>query len=129
MNTIPFVHLMLHASMLQWQWQRGMDRKKDRNLTCVLGSRMARYTEYSIISPKELCGGSQLITAPSLTLEILIEQGAPGNPGRHVLNAEICEDIKNTLDGPLNSNSIDLRFRNNNMNTDKRTVTTELGNS
>ena len=47
----------------------------------------ARYTENSVISPPLMCGASQLIEAPSLILLILIDAGAPGNPGTQVLKA------------------------------------------
>lgn len=40
------------------------------------------------MSPYELFGGSHEIRAPSKALDILIEDGAPGKPGKHVLNAE-----------------------------------------
>ena len=47
-------------------------------------------TEYSIMSPVEVEGGSHERWAPSPDLEILIAEGAPGKPGRHVLNADTC---------------------------------------
>ena len=46
------------------------------------------HTEYSIMSPVEVEGGSHERWAPSPDLEILIAEGAPGKPGRHVLNAD-----------------------------------------
>ena len=49
---------------------------------------MARYTEYSMMSPAALWGGSQERWAPSWDLLILMAEGAPGNPGRHVLKAD-----------------------------------------
>ncbi|KAK2194273.1 hypothetical protein NP493_1g10012 [Ridgeia piscesae] len=62
--------------------------------TCVAALRTARYTEYSVIRPAVFWGGSQDKCAPSGLLLILIADGAPGKPGRHVLNAEI------SLNGP-----------------------------
>jgi hypothetical protein len=41
------------------------------------------------MSPVEVDGGSQERCAPSADLLILMAEGAPGNPGRHVLKAEI----------------------------------------
>ena len=46
---------------------------------------------YSTMSPVLVLGGSQLRCAPSVDLEILMAEGAPGKPGRHVLNAEISD--------------------------------------
>ena len=43
------------------------------------------------MSPVLVLGGSQLRCAPSVDLEILMAEGAPGKPGRHVLNAEISD--------------------------------------
>jgi len=39
------------------------------------------------MGPTLLEGGSQEICAPSTDFDIFIALGAPGNPGRHVLNA------------------------------------------
>ena len=46
---------------------------------------------YSTISPVLVEGGSQLRCAPSVDLDILIAEGAPGKPGKQVLNAEISD--------------------------------------
>lgn len=46
----------------------------------------AKYTEYSRMSPSVLGGASHDKCAPSVDFEILMADGAPGNPGRHVLN-------------------------------------------
>ena len=46
---------------------------------------------YSTMSPVLVLGGSQLRWAPSVDFEILIADGAPGKPGRHVLKAEISD--------------------------------------
>ena len=54
---------------------------------CVVALLTAKYTEYSMISPVEVEGGSHDKWAPSGLLEILIAEGAPGKPGRHVLKA------------------------------------------
>ena len=43
-----------------------------------------------MMSPVEVEGGSHERWAPSPDLEILIAEGAPGKPGRHVLNADTC---------------------------------------
>ena len=40
------------------------------------------------MSPVEVEGGSHERWAPSPDFEILIAEGAPGKPGRHVLNAD-----------------------------------------
>lgn len=45
----------------------------------------AKYTLYSRISPCVDGGGSQLKWAPSPLFVILMADGAPGKPGRHVL--------------------------------------------
>lgn len=55
----------------------------------------ARQTEYSIILPEEEDGGSQDKWAPSADLDILMADGAPGNPGRQVLNADTYQQIHN----------------------------------
>ena len=44
-----------------------------------------------MISPVEVEGGSQERCAPSTDLEILMADGAPGKPGRHVLNADTSD--------------------------------------
>lgn len=54
--------------------------------------RTARYTEYSNISPCAALGGSQDKCAPSVDLAILMADGAPGKPGRHVLKAETYKE-------------------------------------
>ena len=46
---------------------------------------------YSTISPVLVEGGSQLRCAPSVDLDILIADGAPGKPGRQVLKADISD--------------------------------------
>jgi len=51
----------------------------------------ARYTEYSMMSPVENEGGSQLRCAPPSALEILMAEGAPGKPGMQVLKAETSD--------------------------------------
>ena len=43
------------------------------------------------MSPVLVEGGSQLKWAPSVDFEILMAEGAPGKPGRHVLKAEISD--------------------------------------
>lgn len=58
-------------------------------LGCEL-ERTARYTEYSNIPSAATWGGSQDRCAPSTDLEILMAEGAPGNPGKHVLKDESC---------------------------------------
>ena len=55
----------------------------------VVADLTARYTLYSTISPVLVEGGSQDKCAPSADLLILIAEGAPGKPGKHVLKAEI----------------------------------------
>ena len=57
---------------------------------CVLLT--AKYTENSVIIPFVLDGGAQDIDAPSAVLLILMADGAPGKPGRQVLNAETSEN-------------------------------------
>lgn len=52
-------------------------------------------TEYSVISPDTLLGGSHDKWAPSLDFEILIPDGAPGKPGKQVLNEDGCEMEEN----------------------------------
>ena len=49
------------------------------------------------MSPVEVEGGSHERWAPSADLLILMAEGAPGNPGRHVLKAEIYAERKHTL--------------------------------
>ena len=49
------------------------------------------HTEYSMMSPVDVEGGSHERCAPSPDLEILIAEGAPGKPGRHVLNADTSD--------------------------------------
>ena len=44
-----------------------------------------------MISPVEVEGGSQERCAPSTDFEILMADGAPGKPGRHVLNADTSD--------------------------------------
>merc|ERR1719357_362949 len=46
-----------------------------------------------MIFPDVTEGGSQVRWAPSGLLLILMAQGAPGNPGRQVLNADISEKV------------------------------------
>lgn len=53
----------------------------------VLTLRTAKHTEYSVIFPDELGGGSHDKWAPSDDLDILIDDGAPGYPGLMPLNA------------------------------------------
>ncbi len=66
--------------------------------TCILFAEVcftAKYTEYSKMSPKVLLlGGSHEIKAPSKAFEIFMADGAPGNPGRHVLKAATYQKIK-----------------------------------
>lgn len=50
--------------ILTWAWEVAL--------------RTARYTEYSMISPVVLGGGSHDKCAPSIDLDILIAEGAPG---------------------------------------------------
>ena len=45
------------------------------------------------MSPVLVLGGSQLRCAPSVDFEILMADGAPGNPGRQVLKAEISDQL------------------------------------
>lgn len=54
---------------------------------CVF-ERTAKYTEYSNIPSAATCGGSHDKCAPSTDLDILIADGAPGKPGKQVLNAD-----------------------------------------
>ena len=51
----------------------------------------AKYTEYSKITPLVLAGGSHDMDAPSVVLLIFIADGAPGKPGKQVLNADASE--------------------------------------
>lgn len=50
------------------------------------GDLIAKYTEYSNISPGRAGGGSHDKCAPSGDFDILMADGAPGKPGKHVLN-------------------------------------------
>lgn len=50
--------------------------------------RTARYTEYSNMPSAATCGGSHDRCAPSTDFDILMADGAPGKPGKQVLNAD-----------------------------------------
>lgn len=55
--------------------------------------RTAKYTEYSKISPWfELGGSHERCAAASADFAIFIADGAPGNPGRQVLNADTLKN-------------------------------------
>lgn len=60
----------------------------------MFGDFTAKYTEYSKISPCIDGGGSHDKCAPSGDFEIFIADGAPGKPGRQVLNDEHCSNTK-----------------------------------